>query len=124
MKVKTLENKAKVFEEKEEELRQAATERGRRKVPIIVRQSMAKEFTKLKYNPYDIKAILHPVDFVVFDGLNKKDTLNEIVFLSRSIDNDHLNTIRRSVKRTIDNGVYTWQVARANINGKIEFDVK
>ena len=32
--------------------------------------------------------------------------------------------IRKSIESTIDKGSYTWQLARVDINGKIEFDAK
>lgn len=123
-KTRTTERKEESFEEKEEKLRDAATERGRKKVPQIIRKSMNGEFAKLRYNPYDIKALLHPVDFVVFNGLNDKERLNDIVFLSKETENPELSKIRKSIELTIDKGNYMWQLARVDINGKIEFDAK
>ncbi len=123
-KVRTIERKEELFEEKEKTLRDAATERGRKKVPQIIRRSMNGEFAKLHYNPYDIKALLHPVDFVVFNGLNDKEKLNDIVFLSKETENPELSKIRKSIESTIDKGSYMWQLARVDINGKIEFDTK
>ena len=121
-KLRSLERKEELFEAKEEELREAATERGRRKVPKIVRRSMNVEFAKLPFNPYDIKAVLHPVDFVVFNGLNENEKLKNIVFLSKENDSPELKMIRKSVESTIDKGDYSWKLARVDINGKISFD--
>jgi len=123
-KVRTIDRKEEAFDEKEAALREAATERGRKKVPHIVRKSLSSEFTALRYDPYDIKAILHPVDFVVFNGLDRKESLNDIVFLSRRTESQEVNTVRKSIERTIDKGDYSWQVARVDINGKIDFSVK
>ncbi len=122
--VRSIERKEEVFEEKEGELRDAATEKGRKKVPLIIRKSMHSEFAKLRYDPYDIKALLHPVDFVVFNGLNEKEKLSDITFLSKKTDSPELIKLRKSIESTIDNGKYVWQVARVDINGKIQFDVK
>jgi len=123
-KIRTIERKEELFEEKEGKLRNAAAERGRKKVPQIIRKSMNGEFAKLNYNPYDIKALLHPVDFVVFNGLNDKEELNDIVFLSKETVNPELGKIRKSIESTIDKGNYMWQLARVDINGKIESDTK
>ena len=39
-------------------------------------------FLKKKYNPYDIKPIIHPVDFVIFNG-DRDEQVKEVVFLSK-----------------------------------------
>ena len=114
------EEKEALFDERETKLRAQAAERGRRKVPIMIRRSMDSQFAKLKYNPYDIKALLHPVDFVVFDGLQDKGDLRKIVFLSKAVRNEQLNTLRNSVEKTVEEKRYNWQVARVSIDGKIE----
>jgi predicted Holliday junction resolvase-like endonuclease len=81
---------------------------------------MDSQFAKLKYNPYDIKALLHPVDFVVFDGLEGKKDLQKIVFLSKKVENEQLNGLRNSIEKIVDEKKYNWQTARVSIDGKIE----
>jgi len=119
-KLSSADEKEALFDEKEKKLRDQAAERGRRKVPILIRKSMDSQFAKLKYNPYDIKALLHPVDFVVFDGLESKADLRRIVFLSKAVKNEQLNALRNSVEKTVEEKRYNWQVARVSIDGKIE----
>jgi len=119
-KLSSAEEKEALFDESEAKLREQAKERGRRKVPIIIRKSMDSQFAKLKYNPYDIKALLHPVDFVVFDGLESKEDLRKIVFLSKAVNNEQLNGLRSSIEKTVEERKYNWQVARVSIDGKIE----
>jgi predicted Holliday junction resolvase-like endonuclease len=123
-KARSVDEKVQEFEEKEKEIRDKATERGRSQVPIIIRKSMSSEFTSFRYNPYDIKALLHPVDFVVFNGMTEKDTVDDIVFLSKKHDDPTLQKLRQSIASTIDNGKYSWQVARVDIDGKIEYGEK
>jgi predicted Holliday junction resolvase-like endonuclease len=118
--VSVIERKEGLFDEKENKLRDEAAERGRRRVPALVRKSMDSQFARLKYNPYDIKALLHPVDFVVFDGLDSKDKLRQIVFLSKRVENDWLNSLRSSVQKAVEQKNYNWQVARVSVDGKIE----
>ncbi|MGB9023476.1 MAG: Holliday junction resolvase-like protein [Candidatus Bathyarchaeia archaeon] len=115
-----IERKEGLFDEKENKLRDEAAERGRRRVPALVRKSMDSQFARLKYNPYDIKALLHPVDFVVFDGLDSKDKLRQIVFLSKRVENDWLNSLRSSVQKAVEQKNYNWQVARVSVDGAIE----
>jgi predicted Holliday junction resolvase-like endonuclease len=119
-KLASAENKETLFDEKEKKLRDQAAERGRRKVPLMIRKSMDSQFAKLTYNPYDIKALLHPVDFVVFDGLESKEEIRRIVFLSKGVDNQQLNGLRDSVAKAVEDKRYNWQVARVSIDGKIE----
>jgi predicted Holliday junction resolvase-like endonuclease len=119
-KLASADEKEALFDEKEKNLRDQAVERGRRKVPLLIRKSMDSQFAKLNYNPYDIKALLHPVDFVVFDGLESKADIRKIVFLSKAVKNEQLNALRNSVEHSVEEKRYNWQVARVSIDGKIE----
>ena len=112
------------FEEKESEMREQAKEKGRKQVPEILKNLIHTELTTLPYNPYDIKALLHPVDFVVFDGMNDKNTVNEITFLSRRSENALLSEMRHSIKETVRKGSYDWQVARVDIDGNVTYGPK
>jgi predicted Holliday junction resolvase-like endonuclease len=119
-KLSSAEEKEALFDEKEKKLRDQAHERARRRVPVIIRKSVDAQFAKLNYNPYDIKALLHPVDFVVFDGLESKEDLRNIVFLSKAVNNEQLNGLRNSIQKTVEEKKYNWKVARVSIDGKIE----
>lgn len=123
-KVRTMEKKETAFEEQEAQLREQAKERGRKQVPNILKNLIHTEFTTLPYNPYDIKALLHPVDFVVFDGMNDNEKVNEIAFLSRKSQNGHLTEIRSSIKTAINKGSYDWQVARVDTDGNVTYGSK
>lgn len=121
-KLSTLDEMERKFDEKESELRDKATEKGRKQVPVIVKKSFDTDLAKLKYDPYDIKTILHPVDFVIFDGTNAKDQVNDIVFLSRKTKNKELNDVRKTIKKTIDKENYEWKIARVSIDGKVKLE--
>ncbi len=116
-----LDDKEALFEEKEAKMREAAAERGRKKVDVILRKCMAKDLACLKFNPYDIKTIMHPVDYVVFDGLNDGE-MNKIVFLSKSSASPPLVTLRNQIQKSIENKAYDWKVARVDITGKISYE--
>ena len=109
------------FEEKEGEIREKAAERGRAQVPEIVRRSMDSQFAKLRYDPYDIKPLLHPVEFVIFNGMNSGE-LNDIVLLSRVSQNQHLQNLQKSVAKAIEDKLYDWRVARVDLDGNVEFE--
>jgi len=109
------------FEEKEGEIRERATERGRAQVPEIIRKSMDNQFAKLSYDPYDIKALLHPVEFVVFDGMNKGE-LDNITLLSRLSTNSNLQNLQNAVTKAVDEKLYDWKVVRVSLDGDVEFE--
>ena len=109
------------FAEEERKIRDEAAERGRAKVPQLVRQSMDSQFAKLDYDPYDIKALLHPVEFVVFNGMNSGE-LNNVVLLSRNTSNPNLQTLHKSVAKAVENKKYEWKIARVDLEGNVEFE--
>ena len=80
---------------------------------------MTKEFAKLKYDPYDIKAILHPIEFIVFDGMNKEE-MNNVVLLAKKSSNPYLQEIQKRISRTVEDKKYDWKVLRAGLDGEIE----
>ena len=120
--MKLLAEKKSLFEDKKKEIQDAAIKRGRAKVPKMIRKCIDKDIARFNYNPYDIKALLHPVDFVVFNGLNERSKLEDVTFLSRKTPNKALNKIRNSLESAIDKERYDWHVARVSIEGKVELE--
>ena len=86
IKTKRIDKKEEKFQGEEAKIRELARERGRKRVPKLINQSIKKNFAKLKYDPYDVKAILHPIDFVVFDGMNKGQ-VEEVTLISNKTTN-------------------------------------
>ena len=121
-KLLSLGKKEKLFGEKEAEMREKSVERGRKKVPTLIRKCLCPEFKKLEYNPYDIKAIMHPVDFIVFDGLNDEVELRNVTFLSRKTSDQEQNVILESIRKTLGKKNYDWKVSRITMDGKVEFE--
>lgn len=117
--VKQLQQLEEKFEEEEKEIREKAAERGRAQVPEIVRKSMTEEFSKLKYDPYDIKAILHPVEFIVFDGMNT-ESMKNVVLLAKQSTNPHLQDLQKKIATVIENKQYDWKVIRVSTDGTID----
>jgi predicted Holliday junction resolvase-like endonuclease len=116
-----LDKKEQAFEAKEAELREKAIERGRNKVPVMVKNCLCPEFKKLEYDPYDIKAIMDPVDFVVFDGLNQGKQVQSVTFLAKPT-NAQTHSVIDSIKTAVSKGSYDWKVARITTDGKVDFE--
>lgn len=124
-----LQKKEDKFGEKEREMRNKAIEKGRAQVPNLVRQCFDKDLVCLPFDPYDIKALWHPTDFVIFNGANKiiekkADVIDNIVFLSKKSKDKELNKVRNTVKKTIENEDYDWRIARVTAEGLITLEDK
>jgi predicted Holliday junction resolvase-like endonuclease len=68
-----------------------------------------------------MKAVMDPVDFVVFDGLNAGLEIRSVTFLSRKPDSV-MRPVIDSIRKTIDKGKYDWKVARITTAGKVDFE--
>ena len=104
----------------EKEMRKKSAERGRKMVVNTVLKSMDDYFSKKKYNPYDIKPIIHPVDFVIFNGDHDKQ-VNEVVFLSKKSNNPNLAALQKSVDECVEKKNYDFKTAKISNEGKVTF---
>ena len=104
---------------KANEIREQAVQRGRDQVPKLVSTSLSESIIKLKYDPYDIKPINHPIDYVVYDGMNN-NSINNVVFLHEK--NMHLTKLHQSIENTVKNKQYDWKVARISKEGLLEIE--
>lgn len=109
------------FDEHEEKIREKSREKGRKEAKKVFNLAISPAFRALGLDAYDVKPILNPVDFVVFDGMND-DKVREVLFLSKKTNANALNLIRSQVKDVVVKKKYDWQVARIADNGKIEFE--
>lgn len=104
------------------ELREAARAEGRKQAEVVFNNAIKRDFRKMKYDPIDIKPVLNPIDFVVFQDMNKKEEITNLVFLSKKLKNPIINKLRTQVKSSIKKKSYEWLVARIDNEGKIEFE--
>lgn len=113
-----LEVRRAAFEMKVKGIRDRAVARGRLQTISRVNSCLEPGLAMCNFNPYDIKALYHPVDFVVFDGLDDKE-LNKIVFLDSKRRGD---SVQKSLKSSIEEGSCDWRLARVTENGGVEFE--
>ncbi len=116
------EKKEEKFEEIEEKLREKAIEKGRMEAEKVFNNAISSSFKALKLDPYDVKPILNPVDFIVFKGMDKEDAVSDIILLSKEYNSSSLNSIRRQIEAAISGAKYEWQVARIDERGNILFE--
>jgi len=108
------------FKSKESEIREASREKGRRLAARKVRKVIKETFSGCSYHPKDIKALLYPVDCVVFSGMARKDRIDKIVMLSNQSKLPGYGKLRQSIRKTIERGDYDWQLARVSSAGEID----
>lgn len=118
-KCKGMDKKEEKFEEIADKLREIAVTKGRKEAEIAFNKAINPTFKLLKFDPFDIKPILNPVDFLVFKDMNKKEIVDDIIFLSETCKNPILNELRTQVKNVIKKEKYDWQVARIGKKGEI-----
>ena len=119
--VQKLAQKEAEFDDAEKELRETAREKGRKQAQKVISRAICSSLRALKLDPFDVKPILHPVDFVVFKGMNEKESISDIMFLSREYGCPSLNALREQIKNAVQSKQYDWQVARIDKKGQISF---
>jgi predicted Holliday junction resolvase-like endonuclease len=109
------------FEEQKEKLRQAEIEKGRKEAEKAFYKAVCPSLRKLKLNPFDIKPILHPVDFIAFNGMTNEESISDIRLLTRE-QCAILDPIRKQIKKAVEAKKYDWQVARIDDSGNISME--
>lgn len=109
------------FAEEKEALQKQARDEGQRMARRRVKKTMSKEMAKLRFDPYDIKPILHPVDFAVFNGMHE-GAVRDILLMSKSTDNPHLARLHRDVESAVRSKSYDWKTVRVSEDGSVGFE--
>jgi predicted Holliday junction resolvase-like endonuclease len=113
--------KEQAFDEQEEQLREAAKEAGRKQAAKVFQKAICPSLQKLKLNPYDVKPIFHPIDFIAFNGMTDQEEISNILLLARE-QCATLDPIRKQIKKAVDSYKYDWQVARIDDAGNIAIE--
>ena len=99
------------FLSKEDAIRKEAAEKARKQLPILIKKSLSDQIVSLKFNPYDIKPILYPIDYVIYDGM-EKGAIDNVIFLHNKNKNSKMRELHKSIHTTVENEEYDWKVAR------------
>jgi predicted Holliday junction resolvase-like endonuclease len=122
--IKRLDNLEEKILEKIETTKEAARIVGRQNADKLVRK-IDKIFLPLKLNCNDCKVIFHPVDFIVFNGMNNNSgdcTIKEIMLLDKDNKSGQYLTIQKSIEHTIAAKNYDWLTLRVENDGRIVED--
>lgn len=96
------------LDEVRDEIKEEAQEKGRKQARELDRK-IDKVFTPKKLNPDDAKIIFHPIDYVVFNGMNSTKTISDIVLFDRVRKDSDAKIIQKSIQKAVDQGKYEWQ---------------
>ena len=109
------------FSSKEAAIRKEAAEKARKQLPILIKKSLSDQIASLKFNPYDIKPILYPIDYVIYDGM-EKGVIDNVIFLHNKNKNSKMRELHKSIHTTVENEEYDWKVARISRDGNLEIE--
>lgn len=107
--------------EKIEESKIAAREFGRKEADKQIK-NIDTIFSPNKLNPNDAKVIFHPVDFLVFNGMNNSNgdaTIKNLIFLDKNDKTGENAIVQKSIQKAIEKESYEWLTLRVEENGKI-----
>lgn len=110
--------------ERESKLRSKAREIGRKLANRVIKK-IDSVFKPLRLNPDDSKVIFHPIDYIVFNGMNSsiegmkvQGSVKNITFLDRKPQRQQTQ-IQKSIEQVVEKGKYEWQTLRVQDDGKI-----
>lgn len=108
------------FEEKEEELREEARRLGQLEARRRLRE-IAPFFVARRIDPHDVKLLFHPVEYVVFRGM-QNDRCASVDFIDHPPVNRDREKIQRSLDSAITAGNLEWQTFRIGEDGRVVRD--
>src|SRR6266699_1311133 len=115
-----LEGQIENFEEREEEIRQTAREKGQRAAHRRVR-SIVPLLRDMKIEPSDVKVLFHPVEYVVFHGLNDENC-SAIDFVDHPPESQNQERVLRSISDSLKAGNVEWQTFRVSDEGTVALE--
>lgn len=107
------------FEEKEEAIREHATALGQKAAKKKLKR-IAGYFVERGVDPQDVKTLFHPVDYVVFRGLNGKQ-VKAIELVDRPPTSSAREKLQKSIRGALKAGNVEWRTWRIDADaGRVE----
>lgn len=107
------------FDQRLKEQKEQLTEQGRR----IAKRKLKKidpTFSAKDIDPQDVKVIFNPVEYIIFHGLNSREGVDLVEFVSRSPDSKTQEVIVKSIERTVRNGDVEFETLHMKDDGSFE----
>lgn len=113
-----LSRKEEKLDEQEEELREAARAKGRKRALQVIKR-VDPVFTPRNLNPDDAKVLFHPIDYLVFNGM-KAGAVRNLILLDRKGATKERIGLQKSVEKVIERGNYEWRTLRVEDDGTVK----
>lgn len=109
------------IDENERGMRTKAAAKGRRDAQRAINK-LDPIFSPLRLHADDAKVLFHPVDYVVFNGMNSSELriAKSIVLLDREKKEPGRRQLQKSIEEVIDRGNYEWITLRVSNNGTMK----
>lgn len=108
------------FDGREDEIREEARRRGQLEARRRLRE-IAPFFVSRRIDPQDVKLLFHPVEYVVFRGM-QNDRCASVDFIDHPPANRDRERIQRSLDSAIRAGNLEWQTFRIGEDGRVVRD--
>lgn len=106
------------YDAQQEAIKQRAREAGQRQVPKILKRCVPAICSR-GYYPQDLKALFDPIDFVIFDGMNQKEKIKQVVLFDGPADSKRRSHAQNSIRNVLKKGNYEWKTIKLDSEGKI-----
>jgi len=109
------------LEEKIDAAKELAREAGRKSADKHVKK-IDRVFSPLKLNPNDAKVLFHPIDFLVFNGMNNnkgEKGVKQILLLDKHNKSGQHLAVQTSIEKAVQAKNYEWLTLRVEANGDI-----
>tara|TARA_B100000989_G_scaffold129736_1_gene96375 strand:- start:1119 stop:1628 length:510 start_codon:yes stop_codon:yes gene_type:complete len=100
--------------------REVAREKGR-KAAMASTKKIDRIFTPNNYNADDAKVMFHPVDFLIFNGMKEKNTIDNLVFFDREVRDAAQKALQKSISKTVEKENYEWITMQVSEDGSVEY---
>jgi predicted Holliday junction resolvase-like endonuclease len=108
------------FDEREIDIRDEARRLGQSEARRKLRE-IAPFFVAKRIDPHDVKLLFHPVEYIVFRGM-QADRCASVDFIDHPATDRSREKIQRSLEQAIKAGNLEWQTLRIGEDGRVLVD--
>jgi len=105
------------FELERTKMKALGTAQGQIMVQKTIKKSLDSKFLKLNFNPYDVKVLNYPIDFVVFNG-RKENNVTDVNLLTYKSTNKILQKLHKDIENVIQQKSYDWKEVNISKDGQ------
>ena len=78
-------------------------------------------FSPNNYNADDAKVMFHPVDFLIFNGMKEKNSIDNLVLFDREVRDAAQKALQKSLAKTVEKENYEWITMQVSEDGSVEY---